>query len=83
MSASTVSAPRTCASISAELSTPVTRWPSATSSCVIRPAPHPSSRILLAGGTASLISRGSPSGFRVAYRPTGLPSGAVALMPEL
>ena len=43
----TVSAPRTCDSISAELSTAVTLWPSAISSCVIRPAPQPSSRIRL------------------------------------
>ena len=58
MSASTVAAPRTCASISAELSTAVTRWPSATSSCVIRPAPQPSSRISLPEGTAPSISSG-------------------------
>ena len=83
MSPSTVSAPRTCASISAELSTAVTLWPSAISSCVIRPAPQPSSRISLPEGTAPSISCGSPSGASVAYSPTGLPSGAVALMREL
>ena len=66
MSASTVSAPRTCDSISAELSTAVTLWPSAISSCVIRPAPQPSSRIRLPAGTAPWISSGSPSGASVA-----------------
>jgi hypothetical protein len=76
MSARTVVAPRTFASISGDWSTPTTACPSSTSRCVMRPAPQPSSKISAPGGLAACTTSGSPAGGASAYSSTGLPSGA-------
>ena len=60
MCARIASAPRTCASISADSSTAVTRCPRRINSCVTRPAPQPSSRIA-SPGASSWIRSTSPN----------------------
>ncbi len=77
----TVRAPRTRSVISADSSTAVTVNPRSTSGCVIRPTPHPSSRMCARGGTAAaMISGSAPTGSRE-YSSTAQPSGVIAPGP--
>jgi hypothetical protein len=80
--AQTVSAPVTCASISGDSSTATTRYPSAVSACVTRPAPQPSSSIdAPPPPAASWMMPGSRPGVSIAYKSTAQPSGAITPGP--